>query len=88
MPIERSGIGIMDFSEDEKEETRYCKRCLDFDVHSPLRNRIYEKNQIEIDHENWLQCYHCGSIYAVNEDIKRELKKGLQVDIIEDSMNY
>ena len=69
MPIEeRSGIGIMDFTEDEKEEeVRYCKTCIEFNVYSPLKNRLYENNEMEIDHENWLQCYSCGSIYAVNE---------------------
>jgi hypothetical protein len=67
MPIERSEIWIMDFTEDEKEDVRYCKRCLEFNVNSPLKNKLYENNQVEIDHENWLQCYHCGSIFAVNE---------------------
>ena len=67
MPIEeRSEIGIMDFTEDEKE-IRYCKRCLEFNVNSVLRNKLYENNQVEIDHENWLQCHHCGTVYAVNE---------------------
>ena len=71
MPIERSEIGIMDFTEDEKEEIRFCKRCLKFNVYSVLRNRLYKDNQVEIDHENWLQCYSCGKIYAVNE-VQRE----------------
>ncbi|HJR84092.1 MAG TPA: hypothetical protein VJ772_01860 [Nitrososphaeraceae archaeon] len=71
MPIERSDIGIMDFTEDEKEEVRYCKRCLEFNVYSPLKNRLYDNNQVEIDHENWLQCHYCGSIYAINE-VQRE----------------
>jgi hypothetical protein len=80
MPIEeRSEIGIMDFSEDEKEEVRYCKRCLEFNVYSPLKNRLYENNQAEIDHENWLQCYSCGSIYSINEVQKEPMIK----DIIE-----
>jgi hypothetical protein len=70
MPIERSEIGIMDFTE-EQEEIRYCKKCLEFNVYSPLKNRLYENNQVAIDHENWLQCYSCGSIYAVNE-VQRE----------------
>ena len=65
--IERAKSEIMDFSEDEEEEIRYCKRCLEFNVYSPLKNRLYENNQMEIDHENWLQCYSCGSIYAINE---------------------
>ncbi len=67
MPIERSGIGIVDFTEDVRKEVRYCKRCSEFNVHSPLKNRLYENNQVEIDHENWLQCHHCGAVYAVNE---------------------
>ena len=50
MPIQRSEIGIMDFSEDEKEEVRYCKRCLEFNVYSVLENRLYENDDIEIDH--------------------------------------
>lgn len=79
MPIERSEIGIMDFTEDGKEEIRFCKRCLEFNVHSVLRNRLYENNQIEIDHENWIQCYSCGSVYAVNEVQKEPMIK----DVIE-----
>ena len=80
MPIEeRSKPQIMDFTEDEKEEVRYCKRCLEFNVHSPLKNRLYENNQVEIDHENWLQCHHCGSIFAVNEVMREATIK----DVIE-----
>lgn len=85
MPIEeRSGIGIVDFTEDEKEEVRYCKRCLEFNVYSPLRNRLYENNQVEIDHENWLQCYSCGFIYAVNE-VQREATIKDVVEKIDDA---
>lgn len=69
----------MDFSEDKEEEIRYCKKCLEFDIHCPLKNRLYENNQVEIDHENWLQCHHCGSIYAVNEVQKEPMIK----DVIE-----
>lgn len=65
----------MNFSEDDTEEIRYCKRCLEFNVYSPLKNRLYENNQVEIDHENWLQCFHCGSVYAVNEVQKEPMIK-------------
>jgi len=78
MPIERSIIGIMDFSEDD-EEIRYCKKCLEHNVYSPLRNRLYEDNQVEIDHENWLPCYSCGEIYSINEVQKEATIK----DVIE-----
>ena len=69
----------MDFSEDKEEEIRYCKRCLEFNVHSVLKNRLYENNHVGIDHENWLQCHDCGSIYAVNEVQKEPMIK----DVIE-----
>lgn len=68
----------MDFTE-EKEDIKYCKRCLEFNVHFILKNRLYENNEVEIDHENWLQCHHCGSIYAVNEVQKEPMIK----DVIE-----
>lgn len=77
--IERSKPEIMDFSEDETEEIRYCKRCLEFNVYFPLKNRLYKNNEVEIDHENWLQCYSCGSIFAVNEVQKEATIK----DVIE-----
>ena len=83
MPIERSEIGIIDFTEDEKEVIRFCKRSLEFNFHSVLRNRLYENNQIEIDHENWIQCYSCGSVYPVNEVQKEPIIK----DVIE-KINY
>jgi hypothetical protein len=81
MPIEkRSEIGIMDFTEEkEEEEIRYCKKCIEFNIYSPLKNRLYENNQVEIDHENWLQCYSCGSIYSINEVQKEPMIK----DVIE-----
>lgn len=71
MTEERSKPQIIDFSEDEREAVRYCKRCLEFNVYSALKNRLYKNNQVEIDLENWLQCYSCGSIFSVNE-VKRE----------------
>jgi hypothetical protein len=64
---ERSKPQIMDFTEDEPEQVQYCKHCLDFNVRSPLKDRIYPDGQDEPDKENWRMCYECGSVYAVYE---------------------
>ena len=68
---------IVDFNEDN-EEIRYCKKCLEFNLYSPLKNRIYP-DEIPIDHENWLQCHNCGSIYPVNETSRESVIK----DVVE-----
>ena len=73
---------VIDFNEDS-DEVRYCTSCLEFNLYSPLKNRIYPENQIPVDHENWLQCYQCGSVYAVNE-ISRESKI---TDVVEKIQN-
>jgi len=57
----------------DDDEIRYCKHCLEYGFQVSLRNRLYPDNQIAIDHENWKQCYQCGSIYPVNE-LQKESK--------------
>lgn len=70
----RDKVGIIEFSSDEfsdDDEVRYCKHCLDYGFQVRLKNRIYpEAEPIPADHENWLQCYECGSIVAVHETEK------------------
>ena len=63
----------------------YCKECLKFGFSVPLKNRIYPDNEpIPADHENWLQCYECGTIVPVYEIEKEsQLKTWLkQVKIL------
>lgn len=58
----------MDFTEDEPEQVQYCKHCLEFNVYSPLKDRIYPDGQeVQPEKENWRMCYECGSVYAVYE---------------------
>jgi len=67
---------IVDFNEND-QEIRYCKNCLEYNIYSILKNRIYADNEISLDHENWLQCHNCGSIYPVNETSRESVIKDL-----------
>ena len=82
--IRRSRTEIVDFSEKEVEKISYCKECLKFGFSVPLKNRIYPNNEpIPADHENWLQCYECGTIVPVYEIEKEASIK----DVVETSDN-
>ena len=82
--IRRSRAEIVDFSEKEDEKISYCKECLKFGFSVPLKNRIYPNNEpIPVDHENWLQCYECGTIVPVYEIEKEASIK----DVVETSDN-
>lgn len=83
--IRRSGIEIIDFTEYD-ENIRYCKSCLEYGFQVALKNRLYENNQIAVDHEDWLQCYQCGSIYSVNE-VQQEAKIKDVVEKIENPLD-
>jgi hypothetical protein len=67
----RSRYGIVDFSEDDNDNDSiisYCKHCEKFGFKVLLKNRIYPEGQpIPVDHENWRQCYECGSIVPIYE---------------------
>jgi hypothetical protein len=62
---ERIGVVISEDDEDEyKEKPRFCEHCLTFELHmklGPLRTE-YGKEP-KPDHDLFLECYHCGSIY-------------------------
>ena len=81
--IRRSRAEIVDFSEKEDEKISYCKECLKFGFSVPLKNRIYQNEPMPVDHENWLQCYECGTIVPVYEIEKEASIK----DVIETSDN-
>lgn len=55
-------------NEDEKK-IRYCSRCEDlFQVQSILGNKILGIGEAkQSDHDLWLQCRNCGSLYLKNE---------------------
>ncbi len=64
----KSRAEIVDFSEKEVEKFSYCKHCLEYNIKVPLKNRIYPNNEpTPVDHENYLQCYECGTIVPVYE---------------------
>ena len=52
-----------------KRRIRYCSRCEDlFQVQSILGNKILGIGEVkQSDHNLWLQCRNCGSIYQKNE---------------------
>jgi transcription elongation factor Elf1 len=48
-----------------EKKIRYCSRCEDlFQVQSILGNRILGIGEVkQSDHDLWLQCANCGSLY-------------------------
>ena len=69
--IKRSGVGIVDSSDDEFREDEpvyWCRHCLEYNFKIPLRNRVYPDNEpIPVDHDQWRQCLECGLIVPVYE---------------------
>ena len=59
-------VVISDDSDEEELEVkpRYCEHCLTFELKMPLRPlRIEYGKEPKPDHDLWLECYNCGSIY-------------------------
>lgn len=83
----RQRFGTVDFSEGhnhDNEIVSYCKHCIKFGFQVRLKNRIYPDNQpIPVDHENYRQCYECGSIVPIYELEKESSIK----DVVETSDN-
>ena len=67
----RSRLGIVDFTEGDYDDNdsikAFCKHCLEYNVKSLLKNRIYHNEPIPVDHENYRQCHNCGLIVPVYE---------------------
>jgi hypothetical protein len=57
----------------KKDKISYCQKCLEFNVLSALKHRIYldEKGKINPnpppDSKNWKQCWTCGDIVGIYE---------------------
>jgi len=83
--IRRPRIGIVDVTDindnvdDDKPRPQYCIRCKDlFGVHSLLGPRVIPINKQTgepmpkpADHDRWLECQGCGTVYAKYE-VKQE----------------
>jgi len=68
-------------------EIRYCERCEKVGLNKILQERVYPptkpnepKREIPRDHDMWLQCQSCGTIYAKYE-VKIEDKLGQFAEI-------
>jgi hypothetical protein len=74
-----------DFNDNDNEKIiSYSKHCLEYNLKVPLKNRIYPNNeQIPVDHDQFLQCYECGTIVPIYEIEKESALK----DVIETSDN-
>ena len=69
-PGYNGGVGALHSQSNEDEKKiRYCSRCEDlFQVQSILGNRILGIGEVkQSDHDLWLQCRNCGSLYQKNE---------------------
>jgi hypothetical protein len=70
-----SGIAAI-LSKQSKEKVSYCQNCLNVNVLSPLKHRIYLDENGNIispatDADKWMQCWQCGLIVAAYE-VKQE----------------
>ena len=55
-------------SKDEEKKIRFCSRCEGLGVYVRLGPRILEIGQSKpADHDHWLQCHNCGTVYAKHE---------------------
>ena len=78
MLIHRPSISTVDFYEESHEKISYCSHCLEYNIQVPLKNRIYPEGQpIPVDHDSWVQCHECGSIFSVNEIQKEPTIKNI-----------
>ena len=69
-PGYNGGVSALHSKESINEKKiRYCSRCEDlFQVQSILGNRILGIGEVkQSDHDLWLQCRNCGSLYQKNE---------------------
>jgi len=86
-----SSVGVVDFHNDdelnEKPRPQYCIRCKDlFGVYSLLGTRVIPINKQTgepmpkpADHDKWLECHGCGTVYAKYE-VKQEAHLGTLVE--------
>jgi hypothetical protein len=70
--MRRSGIAVV-YSGKSKDKVAYCHKCLEVNVLSPLKHRIYLDEHGNIitnpppDSKNWKQCWQCGDIVGTYE---------------------
>ena len=75
MTIKRNSTGSLDTA-DQKKAIVYCSRCEEFGLQRKLGERKYLPDEfgnysIPADHDQWLQCYYCGTLYPKHE-VKEE----------------
>jgi len=65
-------VALVDYP--EEEEISYCRNCLIFGFHIPLKNRIYGKDEVvpQEERDRWVQCYQCGSVFAAHEQVRTQ----------------
>jgi hypothetical protein len=69
--MRRSGTAAV-YSGEDKDKVSYCHKCLEVNVLSPLKHRIYLDESGKItnpppDSKNWRQCWQCGDIVGTYE---------------------
>jgi hypothetical protein len=64
-------VSFVDFHEDEdeyEEKPRYCQHCLEYELQNKLRPvRVPFGKEPKPDHDLFLECWHCGTIYPKYE---------------------
>jgi hypothetical protein len=85
-----SSVGMVDFHnevDEDKPRPQYCVRCKDlFRVYSLLGPRVIPLDKLTgkpmpkpADHDNWLECLGCGTVYGKYE-VKQEAHLTTLVD--------
>jgi hypothetical protein len=73
LPISRVAgkreVGVVDYDDDiEEKKVSYCRKCLEYNLQVPLKNRIYPKGEpIPPDNDQFLQGHNCGLIVPIYE---------------------
>jgi len=90
--VSRRKVGVVYFDKDEDDDyvdgvpdrRRNCPHCKQFELTMKLGPRRTPKGrEIPYDNDKWLECYHCGNVFAKHEIEK--LKK-LKADTKEHKM--
>ena len=65
MPIKRSPPKEIDFKQGDQDEPTFCQHCAKVGLQIRLEPRLYGKDEIPYDDENWKQCYRCGRLVEI-----------------------
>ena len=61
-------VGVVDFSDDEEQEVRYCPKCLEIGYQFKLGAKAtLQGKQPQSDDDLFMQCFECWALYPKYE---------------------